>query len=63
MVILEIVIDEQGRVIATRIMRTDNVIFNKSAEDAVRQWKYSSPKNDGRAVRTYKTVTVHFQLH
>ena len=62
-VILEIVIDEQGRVIATRIMRTDNVIFNKSAEDAVRQWKYSSPKNDGRAVRTYKTVTVNFQLH
>lgn len=63
MVILEIVIDEQGRVIATRIMRTDNVIFNKSAEDAVRQWKYSSPKNDGRAVRTYKTVTINFQLH
>ena len=62
-VFLELVVDEQGRVVDARILRSDNQLFERSARTAVMQWKYSPAHNNGRAVRTYKNVTVVFTLH
>jgi len=62
-VILELVIDENGNVIDARVTRSDNVIFNASAIAAVKQRRYSAARNNGRAVRTYKSVTVVYKLH
>jgi protein TonB len=62
-VILELVVDENGRVMDARIMRSDNSLFNTSALAAVKRWKYTAARADGRAVRTYKTATIRFTLH
>jgi protein TonB len=62
-VYLELVVDEYGRVIDARILRSDNAMFNASALASVKRWKYTAARADGRAVRTYKTVTMRFTLH
>jgi protein TonB len=62
-VFLEIVIDESGQIADARIMRSDNALFNQAALTAIRRWKYTSPRNDRRAVKVYKTVGIKFTLH
>ncbi len=62
-VILELVIDENGSVIDARITRSDNVIFNASAIASVKKRRYTAARNNGRAVRTYKSVTIVYKLH
>ncbi len=62
-VYLQVVVDEEGRVADAHIIRSDNALFNNAALAAVKRWKYTSPRADGRAVRVYKTVTMRFTLH
>lgn len=62
-VYLQVVVDEEGRVADAHIIRSDNALFNNAALAAVKRWKYTSPRADGRVVRVYKTVTMRFTLH
>ena len=63
LVILEIIIDENGSVVDPRVLRSDNYIFNASAVSAVQKWRYKPAIKDGRAVRVFKSITIPYRLH
>ena len=58
-VILEIVVDVDGRVAEARLLRSIPLL-DKAAVDAVRQWRYSPSTLNGRPVPVIMTVTVNF---
>jgi TonB family protein len=61
-VILEAVIDAQGRVESARILRSIPLL-DQAALDAVRQWRFTAARLNDCAVPVVMTVTVHFTLH
>jgi protein TonB len=61
-VILEAVIDAQGRVESARILRSIPLL-DQAALDAVRQWRFTAARLNGDAVPVVMTVTVNFTLH
>lgn len=60
-VILECLIDTTGRVTNIRVLKSAP-LFNQSAIDAVRQWRYTPSVYHGRPVSVLMTVTVRFVL-
>jgi periplasmic protein TonB len=61
-VILQVIVDEEGRVTEVQILQSTNALFNQSAAEAVRQWRYTKPiAHGGQAVACYLTVVVSFQ--
>jgi periplasmic protein TonB len=60
-VILEAIVDEEGRVENLRVLRSPGV-FEKAAVEAVRQWRYSPVILNGRPEKFILTVTVSFRL-
>lgn len=60
-VILEALIDEQGRVANARVLRSIPLL-DQAAIDAVRQWEYVPTLLNGAAVPVIMTVTVQFTL-
>lgn len=61
-VILQVIVDEEGRVAEVQILHSTNALFNESAAEAVRQWRYTKPiAHGGQAVACYLTVVVNFQ--
>jgi TonB family protein len=61
-VVLEVTIDEQGKVKEARIVSYSPPILNQAALDAVRQWEYEPFVNDGKAKKVTFTVTVTFSM-
>jgi protein TonB len=60
-VILETVIDVQGRVESARVLRSVPLL-DQAALDAVRQWRFTPARLNGEAVPVVMTVTVNFTL-
>jgi len=60
-VILEAIVDRQGRVEDVQILRSIPLLDN-AAKAAVRQWRYSPLLLNGKAERFVVTVTVSFRL-
>lgn len=60
-VIVEAIIDEQGRVAEARILRSIPLL-DRAALDAATQWEFSPTVVDGRAVPVVMTVTIQFTL-
>jgi periplasmic protein TonB len=60
-VILEAVIDAQGRVAAARVLRSIPLL-DQAAVDAVQQWTFTPALLNGAAVPVVMTVTVNFTL-
>lgn len=60
-VILEIRIDEDGRVADARVIRPV-ALLDEAALDAVLQWEFMPTLLNGRPVPVIMTVTVHFTL-
>ena len=60
-VILEAVIDAQGRVASVRILRSI-ALLDQAAVDAVRQWRFTPALLNEQAVPVFMTVTVNFRL-
>jgi protein TonB len=60
-VILEAVIDSEGRVQSVRVLRSPPML-DAAALAAVRQWEYTPTLLNGIAVPVIMTVTVMFQL-
>jgi protein TonB len=60
-VILETLIDEQGRVADARILRSIPLL-DQAALDAVRQWEFTPTLLNGVPVPVVMTVTVQFTL-
>jgi protein TonB len=60
-VILEAVLDTNGRITQLRVLRSVPLL-DQAAIDAVRQWRYTPSTYNGRAVSVLMTITVHFSL-
>jgi protein TonB len=60
-VILEAVIDEQGRVASARVLRSIPLL-DQAAIDAVSQWEYTPTLLNGAPTSIIMTVTVQFAL-
>lgn len=61
MVILEAVLDAQGRVESVRVLRSIPQL-DRAAVDAVQQWRFTPALLNGQAVPVVMTVTVNFRL-
>jgi TonB family protein len=61
LVIVEAVIDTQGEVRSTRILRSIPML-DQAALDAVKQWQFAPTVLDGMPVPVIMTVTVNFTL-
>lgn len=60
-VILEAIVDQEGRVESVRVLRSVSVL-DRAAVDAVRQWRYSPVILNGKPERFILTVAVTFRL-
>jgi protein TonB len=60
-VILEVVVDREGRVEEVKILRSIPLL-DMAAVDAVRQWRYAPLVVNGQPARFIVTVTVSFNL-
>lgn len=60
-VILEAVIDAQGRVASVRVLRSI-VLLDEAALDAVKQWRFTPALLNAEPVPVVMTVTVNFTL-
>jgi protein TonB len=61
MVILEAIVDEEGRVESLKVLRSGGVL-DRPALEAVRQWRYSPVLLNGRPEKFILTVVVSFRL-
>lgn len=61
-VIIEAVIDVNGDVASTKVLRSIPLL-DAAALDAVRQWKYTPARLNGEPVAVLITVTVNFRLN
>jgi len=61
-VILEAVIDEQGNVTDTRVLKGLPMGLSKAAVDAVQTWKFKPATLGGKSVPVYYVLTVNFQV-
>lgn len=60
-VIIQATIDETGRVIDAKVLRSVPLL-DQAALEAVRQWQYTPTRLNGVPVAVIMTVTVRFQL-
>lgn len=61
-VIVEAIIDKQGRVTSTRIVKDQPMGLGASAERAIRSWRFKPATLNGKPVEVYYNLTVNFQL-
>ncbi|HEY2739208.1 MAG TPA: energy transducer TonB, partial [Thermoanaerobaculia bacterium] len=62
-VVLECVIDEQGKVTQAELKQTSrNQDLDQSALDAVKTWTFKPATVKGKPVAVYYTLTMNFQL-
>jgi TonB family protein len=61
-VIVSAFVDENGRVIDTRVISTVSPIFNSAAADSIRRSTFSPGTKDGARVKSWTTVSVNFRL-
>jgi protein TonB len=60
-VILEAILDRDGRIDHVRVVRSIPLL-DAAAVQAVRQWRYTPTVLNGQAVQVLMTITINFQL-
>lgn len=61
-VVLELIVDEEGRVAEVDVLRGQPMGLTEAAVDAVRQWRYEPVLVDGEAVPVTLVATINFRL-
>jgi protein TonB len=61
-VILEAIVDEDGKVVDVTVLRSAHKVLDREAEIAVRQWRYLPLVLNGTPVRFVLSVTLVFRL-
>ncbi|MCZ6671471.1 MAG: energy transducer TonB [Verrucomicrobia bacterium] len=61
-VIIQFIVDEMGKVIDPKIVKSTNALFDPPSLEAVVQWKYKPGMKDGKAVRTRIELPLKFRL-
>ncbi len=63
-VVIKFLVDDDGRVTRPSVVEADpKGVFEKSALQAVRQWRFSPGKYKGRAVATWVELPIRFSLN
>lgn len=62
-VVVEFLVDETGRVLEPRVVRSTHRIFEASSLRAVAKWKFEPGRREGRVVRFRMAVPVVFNLN
>jgi protein TonB len=60
-VVLLVGVNAKGHVAAVRVLRSDEAIFEKTAVETVKKWKFKPAQQDGRPVPVQVTVEMKFQ--
>jgi protein TonB len=61
-VILEAIVNEEGRVTEVKVLRSVNPLLDKEALNAVRQWRYAPVILNGTPVKFVLSVSLSFSL-
>jgi len=61
-VILEAIVDEQGRVVQARVLKPLPLGLDRAALDAVKSWRFKPATYFGRPVKVYYPLTANFTL-
>jgi protein TonB len=61
-VIVDAVIDEEGRVTNVRVLKSLPMGLDQAAVDAVRSWRFKPATLGGRAVKVLYSLTINFSL-
>ena len=61
-VVLRAVVGPDGSVTSVELVHSSNPMFNAAAMDAVRQWRYTPPSQNGHPVSVWLNVMVTFTL-
>jgi protein TonB len=61
-VIVEAIIDEQGRVTNVRVLKSLPMGLDQAAVDAVQTWRFKPATLGGRAVKVFYSLTINFSL-
>lgn len=61
-VLLEFIVDQRGNVANVRILKSSDMIFEKSAADAIRQWKFQPAQHDGKVVDVRVRTRLKFNM-
>lgn len=61
-VVVAIVIDEGGKVMACEVSKTTNEAFSAPALDAVRTWTFAPAKVAGKTVRAKVSIPLKFEV-
>ena len=61
-VVLDVTVNEQGKVIATKTKESAHPSLEKAAVDAVKQWEFDPLKMDGKPTAFITTITLNFAL-
>jgi len=62
-VVVEFVVDETGRVIEPRVVRSSDPLFNEATLRAVARWRFEPGRRHGSLVRFRMAVPVMFNLN
>ena len=62
-VYVDFTVDEQGRVIEPRVVKSSHPMFEEPTLRAVAKWQFEPGKRNGRIVKFRMTVPVLFNLH
>ena len=62
LVILEAIITKTGTVEQVKTIRSDNPMLERSALEAVLQWRYKPATLNGQPIKVYFTVTVMYHM-
>jgi protein TonB len=60
-VVLRVLVDEQGRPGEIQVEEGARSDLNEAAKEAVRQWRFEPGRKDGRAVKAYARVRFPFE--
>jgi TonB family protein len=61
-VVLECIVDEQGRIADVKVVRGLPEGLDQAAIDAIRQWRFEPSRLDGQPVKVRFTLTINFKL-
>ena len=61
-VVLDVTVNEQGKVSSTKTKESAHASLEKAAVDAVKQWEFEPLKMDGKPVSFITTITLNFAL-
>lgn len=62
-VMVKCMIDEQGNVAETTVLKSSNEKFDPPAVEALKKWKFKPARQDGKPVAIHVTIPIKFTVN